>query len=53
MKPATGQPQRTPAHHETADRNGLYQLVRGSLSGCADEHATALVRHHRHDTFRP
>jgi hypothetical protein len=53
MKPATRQPLRTPAHHQTAERNGLYQLLRGSLSGCADEHATALVRHHRHDTFRP
>lgn len=53
MKPATRQPLRTPAHHQTADRNDLYQLLRGSLSGCADEHATTLSRYHRHDTFRP
>ena len=30
-----------------------YQLLRESLSANPDEHAIALVRHHRHHTFRP
>ncbi len=53
MEPATHQPLRTSAHHQIADRNGLYQPLRDSLSSYADEHAIALVPGYRDNTFRP